>query len=419
MCSSRVCVFLAGFFLVQQASSDQAGGFARLDDGIIVKVRNRGPARLTFQRSDGTTGQVPVDQVDGWLGARQAARIVDRILPKVGIKEKHEEVRKQLASLRMAAIPRLVHHLKNGDGHRRMEALASLQFVWSTEAVGPVEAALDDEVPAIRSLAMQLLHTRMGGVREDLLRKAAEDEDPHVSGQALATLLARQPDPDRLADAFRSRDRWRYLHPLLPRYHDRARFGKLTHRILAEGNPEEQASALCALIHQYDLSAQTESAVKTFLTNPDPALRMRAAEYLRWLGSDASLELLRTAADRESDLHCRAAMEAAVTAIGRRQSLFSLALPSEAYRWSGDFSAASNRAVKAWGKDSATFALRIATLDLLRSRPFVPFFEFEGSDNKDPGPARRRGPLSRTREPRRRLRQSKCRLGRFADPLRR
>jgi hypothetical protein len=167
--------------LAHKSGAATPKGFARLADGTIVEVRNKTQQQVTFKRADGGLGQIAIDEVDGWLSARQADQLVDRLLPKVGIKEQHDEIRKQLKTLQMAAVPRIVHHLKTGDQRRRMEAIAALQFVWSTEAEAPVRAALHDKEKSIRSIALRLVQSRIPGDHTDLLDTAAEDDDPHVS----------------------------------------------------------------------------------------------------------------------------------------------------------------------------------------------------------------------------------------------
>jgi hypothetical protein len=167
--------------LAHQSGAATPKGFARLADGTIVEARNKTEQQVTFKRADGDLGQIAIDEVDGWLNTRQADQLVDQLLPKVGIKEQHDEIRKQLKTLQMAAVPRIVHHLKTGDQRRRMEAIATLQFVWSTEAEAPVRAALHDEEQSIRSIALQLVQSRIPGDHTELLDTAAEDDDPHVS----------------------------------------------------------------------------------------------------------------------------------------------------------------------------------------------------------------------------------------------
>lgn len=373
--------------LIQPASAANPNGFARLGDGTIVEVRSKTPQQLTFKRADGSLGQIATDQVDGWLGSRQADQLVDRILPKVGIKENHDEVRKQLKTLQMAAVPRILHHLKNGDDRRRMEAIAALQFVWSTEAEEPVKAVLDDENQSIRSIALRLIQTRVAGDHSELLNTAADDRDPHVSGPALFDILSAKPDPMRLAEALNDPIRWRYLHSLLPRYHDRPHFGKVTHRMLDTGTADEQASALCGLIHQYDLDADTESKILKLLRDFDPAIRMRAAEYLRWHGADSARPPLQSAVDAEKVLHCRAVMRAAVQSIAHRDQLFARPLSTAPHRWNGGFDTASQAALADWNNGPPTAALRFATLTLLGTRGSAPLCKFDGNSDADPDDA--------------------------------
>jgi murein DD-endopeptidase MepM/ murein hydrolase activator NlpD len=380
---SIICLCL----LAHQSGAATPNGFARLADGTIVEVRNKTPQQVTFKRGDGELGQIATDEVDGWLSTRQADQLVDRLLPKVGLKEQHDEIRKQLKTLQMAAVPRIVHHLKTGDQRRRMEAIAALQFVWSTEAEAPVRAALDDEEQSIRSIALRLVQSRIPGDHTDLLDIAAEDDDPHVSGPALYTLLSAKPDPDRLADAMQDRELWPFIHTLLPRHHDRVRFGAITHRLLETGKPDEQASALCALIHQYDFEAGTEKTVLKLLRDLAPAIRMRAAEYLRWHGASTTLPSLRSALEAEEDIHCQAVLRAAVTAIEHRGRLFSRTVATTTHDWTGDFDTASKAALRDWNSGPPTATLRFATLKLLGTRGSAPYFKYGGRNDTDPDDA--------------------------------
>ncbi|MDA9831535.1 M23 family metallopeptidase, partial [Akkermansiaceae bacterium] len=369
--------------LAHQSGAASPQGFARLADGTVVEVLNKTQQQVTFKRANGGLGKIANDEVDGWLSARQADQLVDRFLPKAGIKEQHDEIRKQLKTLQMAAVPRIVYHLKTGDQRRRMEAIAALQFVWSTEAEAPVRAALNNEEQSIRSIALRLVQSRIPGDHTELLDTATEDEDPRVSGPALYTLLSPKPDSNRLAKALQNRELWPFLHTLLPRHHDRVKFGAITHRVLDTGNPDEQASALCSLIHQYDFDASTEKKILERLGDGSPAIRMRAAEYLRWHGAGSTLPSLHSALKAEQDLHCQAVIQAAVTAIEQRVRIFSRTLGTTTHDWSGDFATAGKTALRDWMSGPPTAALRFATLKLLGSRGSAPYVKYDGRNDMD------------------------------------
>ena len=379
---------VVGFILIVLIACPAYGagpeGFVRLPDGTIAKVTFKSPEQVTFRKADGSAGQIGADEIDGWLSSQQADKLVDLILPKTGIKAKHGEVRKQLAALQMAAVPRIIHHLKTGDELRRLEAISALQFVWYTDAEAAVNEALDDKNDSVRSIALQLIRKRVPGDHTKLIDNATDDENPAIAGSALYQILVAKPDAERLYEVLLKKELWPYLHSLLPRYHDRVKFGKIAHSLLDSGTSEERGSAICALIHQYDLDLETQTEIVKLLGDREASIRMRAAEYLRWHGVESLLPALRKALDAENDLHCRATIRASITAIERRQKIFASLGNTTAHKWDDDFDAASRTALKDWNTIPPTAAMRLATLKLLGTRGSAPFIQYGGRNDADP-----------------------------------
>lgn len=300
--------------------------WARLHDGSVVKIESRQGAAISVVTADGKRQEIQRTEIDGLLQPIAAIRIVDDVMAKIGDPAHHDDVRRRLQQIGMAAVPQLLVHLRSREINDRRAAIAALQMVWSKEAEEPVAALLEDPDNYLRQMAMRLVTRRFS--EADRLRVlgplAASSDDPSLSGPALASALTAKPDEQKMLEALEKPGHWPALHHLLPRYHGKA-FIPWSHRLLKEGTPTDQASAITALIYQMDDRSDTRQQLRDILSHANAPLRELAAEYFRWHGTSEDLAALEQVAQGEEDPYVTASIAATIEAILKRHTAFSAA----------------------------------------------------------------------------------------------
>ena len=289
------------YFLILAISLGNASAeWARLIDSTVVKVRGKKGDQVAILRSDGSKGIISKDKVTGYLSPLVANRIVNEVMAKIGRPEHHDEVRKKLRQIGMAAVPRLLTHLQGRNLDERRAAMAALQMAWGAEAKPTIKGLLNDSDPYITRLALRLVMRHFeADERLPLLAPFANvNLPPDEAGPAIAALLGNEPNAQRMQEAVGKPAFWPHVHHLLPRYHGEA-FRESTRRMLVEGDIDAQRSALVASIYQMNHSYGIRKLAIERLAHANADLREIAAEYLRWHGAEQDVAALQTQANAE------------------------------------------------------------------------------------------------------------------------
>ena len=228
----------------------------------------------------------------------------------------HTEALKAYGAL---AVPGLLLHLYSTDAVRRSVAFYGLQNCWSPAARKPVAELLKESDPLTRHMAA-LVYAKHEGL--SALAKVCEplldDPRPAIAGSAFERVEGEGPDLARMLRFMRKPGMWDYTWKYLPRYYDPALTAPAL-KMLGGASLEAGLAAAVALIHQHKRSATIRQGLAQLLGHSAAEIREMSAEYLMWHGSTAESAALSKALEQETDLYAKAAMEAALTAIARRE----------------------------------------------------------------------------------------------------
>lgn len=227
---------------------------------------------------------------------------------------------KALKAYGAEAVPGLLPHLLSGHAPRRAIALYGLQHCWSPAARDPVAMLLKDADGMTRHMAAIVLakHEGLGGLAK-LCEPLLEDRRPTVAGFAFERVEGEGPDLPRMLRFMRTPGMWDHVWKYLPRYYAPA-LTPMTLRMMTGARLGPALAAAVALIHQQKRSAAIRQGMAGLLLQQFPMIREAAAEYLLWHGSPSEAAALRAAHEHESDAYAKAAMEAALTAMTRREA---------------------------------------------------------------------------------------------------
>ena len=303
---------------------------------------------------------------------------IDSLLKSLGRASSRKVAREQLNAIGAPAVPRLIQHVKGSSLAMRAMALSALQTCWSPEALDAVTGALADRNKMVRDMAHSVLRLNLSGAElSAATSKLADNRSVLIAGPALQSSERAAPDAARMARALARSGMWKYLDRVLPRYHSPT-LTPGTRKMLGRGATAQKITAICGLIHQQDNSPQTRAKIAKRLRLGTPRLRAMAAEYMRWHGGEKDIDALNSALKTERDVYCRAALEAAIEAIGRRRELFKDAPDTPSPKWP-DEPAKAYRAAIDLLKKHPTGSVRESVLKLLASaEPFEPLHYYRG-----------------------------------------
>ena len=366
-----ICLLFVFMLSFGQAQAE----WVRLKDKSVVKVRGKQGDQVAITRSDGTKEIISRHEIDGWLQAVTAGRIVKDVMAKIGAPDHHAFVREKLNQIGMAAVPQLLNELRSADINSRRGAMAALQIVWSTEAKKPVAALLNDKDEYIRQMAVRLVARHFPPQEQlKILGSLTNANDPQISGPALALTLEKQPDVKTMSAAMKNRGHWHFLHRLLPRYQAEI-FNPIARRILRDGSAEEKASAVIALVYQMDSSESARALVVRQLPDPSARLRDLAAEYLRWHGTISEIPYLQKQLEKEKDVYTKASIIAAGNAIRNRAKVFHETSNMDQHPWPEDLKEAYSAGLERLNA-KPTLASQQAVLRLLTRQPYEPIYRY-------------------------------------------
>jgi murein DD-endopeptidase MepM/ murein hydrolase activator NlpD len=303
---------------------------------------------------------------------------IDSLLKSLGRASTRKVAREQLNAIGAPAIPRLIQHVKGSSLAMRAMALSALQTCWSPEALDAVTGALVDRNKTVRDMAHSALRLNLSGDElSAAMSKLADSRSVLIAGPALQSSDRAAPDAARMARALARSGMWKYLDRVLPRYHSPT-LTPAARKMLDRGAIEQKITAICGLIHQQDNSPQTRAKIAKRLRLGTPRLRAMAAEYMRWHGGQEDLDALKNALKGERDVYCRAALDEAVAAIGRRAELFKDAPDTPSPKWPDEPTKAYRTAIDLL-KKHPTRSARASVLKLLASaEPFEPLHYYRG-----------------------------------------
>jgi len=228
----------------------------------------------------------------------------------------HTEALKAYGAL---AVPGLLLHLHTTDAVRRSIAFYGLQNCWSPAARGPVAELLKESDPLTRHMAALVYAkheglTALAKVCEPLL----DDPRPPLAGFAFERVEAEGPDLARMLRFMRKPGMWDYTWKYLPRYYDPALTAPAL-KMLGGASLDAGLAAAVALIHQHKRSATIREGLAQLLAHFAAEIREISAEYLMWHGAPPEAAALSAALEHEVDPYAKAAMQAALAAIARRE----------------------------------------------------------------------------------------------------
>ena len=303
---------------------------------------------------------------------------IDSLLKSLGRASSRKVAREQLNAIGQPAIPRLIQHVKGSSPAMRAMALSALQTCWSPEALDAVSGALADRNKTVRDMAHSVLRLNLSGAELGAaMSKLADNRSVLIAGPALESVDRAAPDVARMARALARSGMWKYLDRSLPRYHSPT-LTPGTRKMLDRAAIEQKITAICGLIHQQDNSPRTRAKIAKRLRLGTARLRAMAAEYMRWHGDRTALDALKSAIKGERDVYCRAALDEAIAAIGRRGELFKDGPETPSPKWP-DEPAKAYRAAIDFLKKHPTRSARESVLKLLASaEPFEPPHYYRG-----------------------------------------
>ena len=306
---------------------------------------------------------------------------VDALVRALGRVSSRKAARRQLEAMGSSATSRLIYHVKSRSQAMRALALSGLQTCWDPAASDAVVGALSDRNKTVRNLAHSVLKLNLSGDQLNAaMSKLVENRSVLIAGPALESADRAAPDAARMARALARSGMWKYLDRCLPRYHSPSLTPR-TRAMMDRAAIEQKITAICALIHQQDNSPQTRAKIAKRLRLGAPRLRTMAAEYLRWHGGPTELDALNKALAQERDAYCRAALEAAIEAVGMRAKRFKDAPDAPKVQWPDDPRGAYQAAIDLLKKHPTT-AARSAALKLLASaEPFEPLYYYKGASS--------------------------------------
>jgi murein DD-endopeptidase MepM/ murein hydrolase activator NlpD len=316
----RRSALLAVFVLLAAlgATPARAADWVFLKDGRVgtAGAEAEGAVAVTFP--GGGSAKVAPASIRRKASEEVVAREVDAAVVDLAARRNLDARGKQLAALKAAAVPRLVHHLKSPRRRRRLVALCALHHCWSDRARKPLTELLADRDAEIRELSAGALAKRLKPAEaRKLLSPLVEDEESRVASSVLGLLEPLAPDLERAAKCLRRGALHEALARHLPRYQS-TKLNAATLPLLSSFEKKVRRSAAAALIHQGAGSPAVRRKLAALLSDADGAMRELAAEFFTRYGAAGDSPALKKALAAERDLHARAALSAAVAAIERR-----------------------------------------------------------------------------------------------------
>jgi len=156
-------------------------------------------------------------------------------------------------------------------------------------------------------------------VAAELLRKWVDDADVRTAALVFDLVDRYFPDPTlaRMRRLLANEDLRKAALPRLSHYYSRDLAADLRPLLRAESQTLQRC-ALVGLISQLSADDLTRAAVLERLKDRSADIREVAAEYFTWTGASRDLAALEDALGKEKDAYVRAALEAAISALQRR-----------------------------------------------------------------------------------------------------
>lgn len=252
-------------------------------------------------------------------GGSQLKEIVNAIVEDLSHGRHVAEHTKALQAYGELAAECLLPHLRASEPTPRAVAFYCLQYCWSPQAREAVVACLQDHDALMRHMAALVLakHEGLAGLAR-LCAPLLEDPRPAIAGFAFERAEGEGPNLARMLRFMHKPGMWEYTWKYLPRYYDPALTAP-TLRMLGGGSLESCLAAIIALLNQHKRANTIRQGLTQLLKHSVPETREITAEYLLWHGSLEETAALRAALATEGDPYAKAAMEAALAAIARRE----------------------------------------------------------------------------------------------------
>ncbi|MCG8509578.1 MAG: hypothetical protein MI741_10165, partial [Rhodospirillales bacterium] len=246
---------------------------------------------------------------------------VDGLLRQVMNAEEQRQALHKFRELGAEAVPRLLERLRSPDRTDRLLALIALQYAWSEQALGPLKTVLDGNDAEAREIALRALNAHLDDAAfAEIAEPLLEGRNTRMRGITFQMLELREPDPKRILHMAGNVHLLQYLAPFMMRYQD-TRLAPAAMRMLSM-KQDVATDALSALIAMRADDPRVQQRIVVLLRHSHPAMRDRAAEYLRHCGHVKHVAALERAIEGEEDRWAKASMVEALRMIRKREELF-------------------------------------------------------------------------------------------------